>query len=106
MTDAKEGKYSAVLKPGRTALPPILSIAGVPHRFRCLLKAEKPVDLAVDFPGERKQLRVGTTWTEAVLDFTPPQDLMGGIAASITVPTGATVMIDAVSFHPVSNLKP
>src|SRR5262249_60228226 len=38
-TDAKEGKYSAVLKPGRTVLPPILSTAGVPHRFRCFLKA-------------------------------------------------------------------
>jgi hypothetical protein len=104
--DAKEGKYAAVLEPGRTVLPPILSTAEVPHRFRCFLKAEKPVEVTVQLAAEQKQFRVGTEWIEAVLDFTPPRGIMGDIAASVTVPAGATVLLDAVSFHPVISGQP
>jgi dienelactone hydrolase len=105
-TDAREGKYSAILKPGRTVLPPILSTATVPHRFSCFLKAEKPVDVTVQLAEKQKQFRVGTTWTETSLDFTPPKNVMGDIPASIVIPPGVTVLLDAVRFHPLPNSKP
>lgn len=99
--DAKEGQHSAILKPDRTVLPPILSTALLPHRFRCFLKAEKPVEVTVQVAGEQKQFSVGTEWTEVGFDYTPPEDIMGDIPASITIPSGAVVLVDAISFRPV-----
>jgi hypothetical protein len=55
----------------------------------------------VQLASEHKQFRIGTDWTEVGVDLTPPSDLMGGIAASITIPSDATVLVDAVSFHPI-----
>src|SRR5205823_6502032 len=63
-TDAKGGQYAAILHAGRTVLPPILSTAGVPHHFRCYLKADKPVELTVQLAGTQKRFPVGTDWTE------------------------------------------
>ena len=100
-TDARTGKYSAVLNPGRTVLPPILSTALVRHRFRCYLKAAKPVEVTLQLGGEHRRFRVATEWLAVTSEFTPPAALMGGIPASITVPPGAAVLVDAVSFRPV-----
>ena len=58
-TDAKAGKYSALLKSGQTILPPILSTATVPHQFSCFLKAEKPVDVTL---GPLRYGRCARTW--------------------------------------------
>jgi hypothetical protein len=100
-TDARDGKYSAVLKPGRTLLPPILSTAEIPHHLRCYLKAEKPVEVVLQLAGRQKQFQIASDWTEVGLDYTPPNDIMGQVAATITVPEGGNVFVDAVSFHPV-----
>ena len=99
--DAKQGKQSAILNTGQTILAPILSTATVPHRFVCFLKSDKPVDVQVQLAGIQRSMHIEPEWTQVDIDFTPPNDLMGGIPASITVPAGATVLLDAVSFHPL-----
>jgi dienelactone hydrolase len=99
--DAKEGQQSAILNPGITTLAPILSTATVPHRFRCFLKADKPAAVTVQLASEQKRQLVANDWTEVVMDWTPPNTLMGGVSASITVPPGADVLVDAVSFRPM-----
>ncbi len=103
--DAKEGKQSAILNTGRTILAPILSTATVPHRFVCFLKADKPIEVTVQLAGAQRTLQIGTEWTEFDMDVTPTSGLMGGIPASITIPAEATVLLDAVSFHPASAVK-
>src|SRR5262249_55739220 len=70
--DAKQGKHAAIINRERTVLPPILSTATVPHRLRCCFKAAQPVEVSLQLAGEKKQFRVGTEWTEAVIDYTPP----------------------------------
>ncbi len=100
--DAREGTHSAILETETTVLPPILSTADVPHRFTCALKADKPVNVAVQLAAQRKLVQVGTSWTEVAIDHTPPNELMGGVPATITIPAGATVLLDAVHFHPVA----
>jgi dienelactone hydrolase len=99
--DAKEGKQSAVLPAGTTLLPPVLYAPGVRHQFRCLLKAAKPVAVTVQLEAEQKPFEVGTDWTEVRMDLTPPKDLTAGVHASVRVPPGANVLIDAVSFRPI-----
>jgi hypothetical protein len=100
-TDAKEGKQAAIINRERTVLPPILSTATVPHRLRCCFKAAQPVDVTVQLASEKKQFRVGTEWTEAAIDNTPPIAVMGDIPASITIPPGTEVLVDAITFHPL-----
>lgn len=109
--DAKEGKQSAQLKAGgKTVLPPVFFTAGIPHRFTCFLKADKPVPVTVEVGGAfdgkplagRKEFPAGTDWTEVSLDFTPPLVLSTDLRAAVTVPEGATVLVDAVSFRPNS----
>ena len=51
--------------------------------------------------GRQKQFQIASDWTEVGLDYTPPNDIMGQVAATITVPEGGNVFVDAVSFHPV-----
>ena len=103
--DAKQGKQSAILNGGTTALAPILSTATVPHRFTCFLKADKPVEVTVQLADERKGQQIQTQWTEVGMSLTPPNTLMGGVSASITIPPGAEVLVDAVSFRPVAVAK-
>ena len=100
--DAKEGKQSAILNAGNTVLAPILATASVPHRFVCFLKADKPIEVSVQLAGEHRSAQIKTEWTEVAIDVTPPNELMGGIPASITIPAEATVLLDAVSFRPVA----
>ena len=100
--DAKDGQQSAILNTGRTILAPILSTATVPHRFVCFLKADKRTEVTVQLAGEQRSLQIETEWTKFNIDLTPPNNLMGGIPASITIPEGAAVLLDAVSFRPVS----
>jgi dienelactone hydrolase len=99
--DAKEGRQSAILEHGRTNLAPILSTATVPHRFVCFLKAEKPTEVKLDLADEQRTARVETDWTEVAIELKPPNELMGGVPASIALPEGATVLVDAVSFRPI-----
>jgi len=99
--DARAGKQSAILEPGTTVLPPILSTTGVPHRFACYLKAERPTTVTVQLAETRKEFAIGREWTEIATVVTPGGGVMGGIAASIIVPAGANAKVDAISFHPV-----
>src|SRR5262245_34249657 len=104
--DAKEGKHSAVINKERTVLPPILSTATVPHRFRCFFKAVQPLEVGVQLAGEKKQFRVGSEWTRAVLDYIPPIAVMGDIPAVITIPPGSEVLVDDITFRPILETLP
>lgn len=107
--DAKEGKQSAELKPGKNRLYPIYFTVGVPHRFSCFLKADKPVEVTVKLAGSsddkaaenEAKVQVGTDWTPVHLDFTPPQAKVASLSADVIVPEGAKVLADAVSFKPI-----
>jgi dienelactone hydrolase len=100
--DARDGVHSAILEPGRTVLPPILSTAGVPHRLTCSLKSDKPVTATVQLATQQKTFDIGTEWTEIQLEHTPPNDVMGGTPASLTIPAGTTALVDAIRFHPLA----
>ena len=100
-SDAKEGKHSAILEPGEIVLPPILCTANVPSRFSCYLKGARPVDVTMKLGDKTKTFPVGTMWKKVEMIFTPPNPPMGVFPASLTVPAGATVLVDAISFHPL-----
>ena len=100
-TDAKDGKHSAILELDRTVLPPILSTANVPHRFSCFLKADVPAAVTIQLAGETRDYSIGTEWTEATLDLTPANSVMGGIGASITNPSKSRILIDSIQIRPV-----
>ena len=57
--------------------------------------------VTVQLEAEQKPFEVGTDWTEVRMDLTPPKDLTAGVHASVRVPPGANVLIDAVSFRPI-----
>jgi len=99
--DAKEGKQSAVLPAGRTPLPPILFTPGIPHRFTCFLKSNKPVEVVVQLEESEKRVKVGTSWTQVRMDYTPSQSLLAAVHATLSVSPGATVLLDCVRFQPV-----
>jgi dienelactone hydrolase len=77
---AKEGKRSAVLRAGKATLPYILFTAGVPHRFSCYMRANKPTKIALKLYGKfegaeqgvQKQFVIKKRWTKVTLEFTPP----------------------------------
>jgi dienelactone hydrolase len=99
--DAKEGQHAAILDTPRVVLPPILSVAAAAHRFSCFMKADKPVRIGVQLDAEQQEFEIGSQWTEVAMNLTPANTLMGGIAATITSPPGATVLVDAIRFHPI-----
>jgi len=107
--DAKEGKQAAVLKTGKTTLSQLYFTAGLSHSFQCFMKADKPVQVTVEVGGnfdgkaqtQQKQFQVGTEWMRVALTVTPPKALSAGLAATITVPEGATVLVDDVIFAPI-----
>jgi len=106
--DAKEGKQACVLK-GTTTARNIYFTAGVPHRFSCFLKSEKETDIRVALAGEfdgkaqveEKTIRVGTDWTNATIDYTPPKCVAGGLRAVFIVPEGSSALLDCASFRPL-----
>jgi dienelactone hydrolase len=108
--DAKEGKQAAALPAGPTVLAPIFFTAGVPHRFTCAVKADRPAEITVqlggDFDGkpqrQEQRFRVGTDWTELSLPFTPPPALVCGLRPTLTLPADTTILLDAVRFTPVA----
>ncbi len=100
-TDAQSGQHAAILNTDRTVLPPILSTAGWPHRFSCFLKADRPTKVTVQLGQEAKEFPVGTDWTEATMDVTPANSVMGGFASSIMIPSGTKVLVDTFSFRPL-----
>ncbi len=101
-SDAKQGKQSATLNPGSTLLPPILSTAGLPHRFSCFLKSDKPARVGLQLADDRKEFDVGTDWTEIAMNHTPANTLMGTFPATISVPEGVVVLVDSIQFHPLN----
>ena len=106
--DACAGAQAAQLKPGANALRGPYFTAGVPHRLTCRLKAKAPAEvkltLAGSFDGKRVAeqctVKVGTAWTEAALEFTPPQAQLGSLGLTLNVPKGAEVLLDCVEFRP------
>jgi dienelactone hydrolase len=105
--DAKEGKQSAALQPGKTTWFPVYFTSGVPHRLSLFAKAKAQTNITIALSGvfdgkpqtQRKTLTVGPTWTEVSLDFTPPRTLMGRLLLDITTPRGSEVLLDAVQFR-------
>lgn len=104
--DSREGKQAAILPPGRTVLAPMLSTATVRHRFTGFFKADQPVDIKLQLAEREQSFSIGTGWTLVRLEHTPPNTLMGGIPASITVPGPARVLVDAIRFRPVHPESP
>jgi len=106
--DARAGKQAAQLKPGANRLAGVYFTAGVPHRLTCWLKAKAPVEvkltLAGSFDGkpkvEERTVKVGTEWTEASVEFTPPQAQRASLGLTVNVPQGAEVLLDCVEFRP------
>jgi hypothetical protein len=108
--DAKDGKQAAKLAAGKTPLAPIFFTAGVPHRFSCAVKADRPAEINVRLEGSfdgkplahEKTFQVGTAWSEVGVDVTPPPALVGGLRPTLSVPAGATLVVDSVRFRPRS----
>jgi len=108
--DAHSGKQAARLKAGKTRLGPLLFTVGVPHRFSCWLKAERPtkvkVVLAGAFDGQNLavegELTAGDEWRELAIDLNPPEAMVATMRPQVHVPDGAAdVLIDSVSLRPV-----
>lgn len=104
-TDAKEGRYAAILEQDVTLLPPILYTAGLPHRFTCFMKADQPRNVAIQLAEETREFHVGTDWTEARLSMTPGNEVMGVFPATIRIPPGARILVDAIRFRPVIDAR-
>jgi hypothetical protein len=107
-SDARDGKQSAVLK-GQATLKWILFTAGVPHCFSAWVKADREVSVKLQlvdsYDGKvqtsERDYTIGKRWTKIEMDFLPPVALCPKLSAVFTVPEGATVVIDDVSFRPV-----
>jgi dienelactone hydrolase len=103
---AKDGKRSAVLRAGKATLPYILFTAGVPHRFSCYMRANKPTKIALKLYGKfdgtekgiQKQFVIKRRWTKVTLEFTPPgspQVMKAGDPAREKGESGLPEAIDA-----------
>ncbi|CAN5863505.1 hypothetical protein BH18ACI4_BH18ACI4_28730 [soil metagenome] len=112
--DAREGTQSAILKVGKTTIYPIYFTVGIPHRFTAYLKADKPVQVTVELSGQfngkpttqEQKFQIATEWTPVSMDFTPPSDILSvRFGANFTVPEGATVLADSVSFRPIQQAR-
>lgn len=107
--DAHDGKQAAKLSAGQTGLLPIYFTAGVPHRLTCYLKSAAPVTVTMKLsgrfdgatPSQETQIQVGTQWTPATLDFTPPTAKSASLSVEFTVPKDAEVLLDSLAFRPV-----
>ncbi|MAE62416.1 MAG: hypothetical protein CMJ49_13800 [Planctomycetaceae bacterium] len=107
-TDAHTGAQSAQLKPGSHRLGPLLYTPGLPHRFTAYLKSETPAEVTIKLAGHfdgqpttiERTITVNQTWTPVSLDITPPVAVSAHLSPHVTVPAGATVLIDAVTFQP------
>ena len=107
--DARTGKQSLVLKPGRTALPTVYFIAGRRYELTGHLKADQPTAVTVQLTGRFDRLRrteelpvaVGTSWTPFRLEYQTSPAMMTDLSLTITSPTGRTVLLDDLSFRPV-----
>lgn len=98
---AKEGKQSAIVELEQTTLPPILSVATVPHRLSCWFKAENPTKISLQLGGETREFMIGADWTEATMNLTPANTTMGAIGAVINNPTKSSILVDAIAFRPI-----
>ena len=100
-TDAKHGMSSAILESDQTILPPILSTAGIAHRFSCFLKSKQPATVRVLVAGQAQDFSVGTEWSEVSLEVTPLNAVMGGIVASIKATSTDQILVDEIQFRPI-----
>ena len=106
--DAKEGKQSLVVS-GALTLHAIYYTQGVPHRFTAYMKSQKPVDVTIELvenygahsKSTKRTFAVGTGWTPLTLDHTPEVALWSQMTANITLPEGASALLDDVSFSPI-----
>ncbi len=81
---------------------------GVEHRFSAYVTADEPAQISLEVGGEfdgqakseQKSFEVGTNWKRIELDFTPPVARSARVSATISVPEGATVLLDCVTFRP------
>ena len=111
--DARSGKQSLVLKPGRFVLPQVLFIAGCRYQLTGYLKADQPTSVTVQLVGRFDRLRrteertvdVGTTWTTVSLEYQTVPAMTTELSLIITSPNGRTVLLDDLSFRPVSDGK-
>jgi dienelactone hydrolase len=108
---AYQGKQALVLTAGgATVMKPLDFTAGLPHRFRCHMKADRETDVGLTLAGsfdgqqrkETKTARIAAVWTDVALDYLPPEALCAGLSAVATTPVGATVVIDEVEFVPLA----
>lgn len=105
---AKQGAQAAALKPGDTRLGPILFTSGLPHRLSLFLKSDTAAEVTLALEGrfdgrpmrEQSLIKAAPAWTQATLDFTPPNALTGDLNLVITLPPGAEISLDAVQFRP------
>ena len=69
--------------------------------------AAKPLHAAetIQLAGEMREYSIGTEWTEATLDLTPVNSVMGGIGASILNPSKSRILIDSIQFRPVLSVQ-
>ncbi len=100
-----DGHYSALVPQGVSDLPPILWASAIPHRFACHLKSDKAVNVKLQVGLIQKSCQVTAEWREFSLDVTPP-DPIHTVTAKLTVPAGASVFVDTVSFRPRVSIKP
>ncbi|MEO6908706.1 MAG: hypothetical protein ABI210_12540, partial [Abditibacteriaceae bacterium] len=68
------------------------------------------LELGGDFDGKtqtvNKEFLISAQWSRVTLDFTPPLVLSGDMRATITIPEGAKILLDDVSFQPLWSQKP
>ena len=112
--DARMGKQAAILPAGKTTnFARLYFIAGLPHRLTCYLKAEKPTTVTLSLTelydkNERMRentVAVGTEWTPVTLDFPTAAGMYTDMPFTVTVPVGAAVLMDDLSFCPIMSGK-
>jgi hypothetical protein len=111
--DARSGKQSLVLKPGRFALPPVYFTAGLRYQLTGYLKADQPTRVTVQLSGrfdgvrpvEERTVEVGTAWTLFRLEHQTLPAMMTDLSLALTSPAGRTVLLDDLSFRPVNEAK-
>lgn len=108
--EARSGKQSLRLDPGRFVFPPVCFIAGLRYRLTGYLKADQPTRVTVQLSGrfdsfrsaEECPVEVGTAWTPFTLEFQTRPAMMTDLSLAMTSPDGRTVLLDDLRFRPVS----
>ena len=108
-SDAHEGKFAAILRSGKTTLPPIQFTTLIKHRVTCWLKATKSteVTLTLHHTADGKASKVSKTvtagpkWTEVAVDFYPTDARFSNAHLVAEVTGIGSVLMDAVRRRPI-----